>query len=64
MRNKGIPRLQSHGRGDQLVRIVVWTPTKLSPQEKGMLEELASGEHMHPPKGGRGFFERVKEAIL
>jgi molecular chaperone DnaJ len=64
MRNKGIPRLQGHGRGDQMVRVIVWTPTKLSAKEKEMLEELASGEHMHPPRGGRGFFNRVKEAIL
>ncbi|MFQ5823523.1 MAG: molecular chaperone DnaJ [bacterium] len=64
MRSKGIPRLHSHGRGDQLVRIVVWTPTKLSSKEKKLLEELAQCEHSKPPQDDRNFLRKVKEAIF
>lgn len=64
MRGKGIPHLHSHGRGDQLIRIMVWTPTKLSSKEKKLFEELAQSEHGRPPQGGRSFIKKVKEVIF
>lgn len=64
MRNKGIPHLNGGGRGDQLVRVVVWTPTKLSSDEKRLFEELAVGENSKPPQNDRSFLKRVKEAIF
>jgi len=64
MRNKGIPHMNQGGRGDQLVRIIVWTPTKLSSEEKELLEELDKSERMRPPMDDPGFFKRVKEAIF
>lgn len=63
LRDKGIPRLQSYGRGDQLVRVHVWTPTKLNEREKALFQELARSKNTTPPKGGRGFFKRVKETF-
>ncbi|RMF61873.1 MAG: molecular chaperone DnaJ, partial [Calditrichaeota bacterium] len=64
MRNKGIPRLHGHGRGDQLVRIVVWTPTKLTAREKKLFQELAKSENLKPPRNHRSFLGKVKEAIF
>lgn len=64
MRGKGIPHLNEHGRGDQLVRIIVWTPTKLSEQEKKLFKELAESERVNPPQNDRSFLKRVKEAIF
>ncbi|MFQ5864694.1 MAG: molecular chaperone DnaJ [bacterium] len=64
MRGKGILRLHSQKRGDQLVRIVVWTPTKLSAKEKKLFEELAKSEHTKPPQNDRTFLRKVKEAIF
>ena len=47
MRGKGIPHLNSYGSGDQLVRILVYTPTKLSSKEKELLKELSKqGKHL------------------
>jgi molecular chaperone DnaJ len=63
LRGKGITRLHGHGRGDQLIRVRVWTPTKLSVKEKKLFEELASSENMKPPRD-RSFFSKIKEAIL
>src|SRR5207249_198997 len=34
LRGKGLPRFQGHGRGDQLVRVSVITPTRLSAEER------------------------------
>lgn len=40
MKGKGIPRLNSYGRGDQLVRVVAWVPGKVSKKEAELLKEL------------------------
>ena len=64
MKNKGIPHLNSYKRGDELIKIHVWTPTKIGAKEKALLKELASFASMHPDKEDKSFFERMKEAIL
>ncbi len=40
MRGKGLPRLRSSQRGDQLIKIVVDIPDDLSKQEKNLYQEL------------------------
>ena len=45
MRDKGIPHLNRGGKGDQLVRVQIVTPSKLSKEEKKLLEQLAEREH-------------------
>jgi molecular chaperone DnaJ len=68
MRDRGIPRLNGRGSGDQLVRINVWVPTRLTSREKELLKELGSAEHMTPTEeerraSGRSFFEKMKDAF-
>ena len=41
LRRKGIPHLNSFGRGNQLVRVIVDIPTKLTPRQKELLKILA-----------------------
>ena len=41
MQGKGLPRLRSNFRGDQLIRIIINIPTSLSKQEKNLYNELA-----------------------
>lgn len=64
MRGKGITHLNSHSRGDQLVRVLAWTPTKLSEQEKNLFYQLAECDSIVPPKGDKSFFSKVKEALF
>jgi molecular chaperone DnaJ len=64
LKGKGIPHLRGSGRGDQLVRVIVVTPSKLSSKQKEVLEEFSklSGEdnYRSNPKGkSKGFFERL-----
>jgi molecular chaperone DnaJ len=40
MRGKGVPKLRGIGRGDHLVEVVVDIPTKLSREEKKLIEQL------------------------
>lgn len=67
MRERGIPHLNSYGRGDQIVRIQVWVPRKLNAKEKELLKELSKSEHIVPTeedqRGAKSFFEKVKDAF-
>ncbi|MCL5267508.1 MAG: molecular chaperone DnaJ [Bacteroidetes bacterium] len=49
MREKGLPHLNGYGKGDQLVAINVYTPTKLNQHEKDLLKDLARSSNMKPP---------------
>ena len=40
LKGKGLPRMNSRGRGDHYVRVVVNIPKKLSKHQKNMLEEI------------------------
>lgn len=63
MRGKGIPHLHRSGRGDQLVQVLVWVPTKLSGDDKKLLESLARSESFKPPRADRSFLERLRETL-
>ncbi|OQX96538.1 molecular chaperone DnaJ [candidate division KSB1 bacterium 4572_119] len=64
LRGKGIRHLNDHGKGDQLVRVVVWTPTKLNDDEKSIFKDLADHKNFQPPKEDKSFFNKVKEALF
>jgi len=63
LRGSGIAELGGYGRGDQLVRITVETPKKLSARQRELLEEFAreAGEDVHPQT--KSFLEKVKSII-
>jgi molecular chaperone DnaJ len=63
MAGKGIPHLGGNGRGDQLVQIDVWVPTRLSAEERSHVEELAESKNLAPPEGDRGFWRKMREAF-
>ena len=44
MRGEGMPHVRGKGRGDQLVRVVVRTPTNLNEKQRKALEQLGEGE--------------------
>lgn len=65
LRGQGMPRLRADGRGDLLVRILVWTPTELTEEQREALEALGRLEE-RPPEPDRtepGFWDRVKAAF-
>jgi len=63
LKGKGLPHLQSYGQGDLFVHINVWTPTRISKEEKEVLERLRESENFAPApeKGEKGFFKRMKD---
>lgn len=40
LKGKGMPDLRGYGTGDQFVRVTVMTPTKLTPEQKGLVKKL------------------------
>ncbi len=63
LRGKGIPSVNGYeNRGDQLVTIHVWTPKRLSKEEKTMLEKLSKSTNFQPSEEDkeRNFFSRMK----
>lgn len=63
LQGKGLPSVHGHSTGDQLIHVSIWTPKKLSDDEKRLLEQLREAENFkpHPGKGEKGFFERMKD---
>ncbi len=60
---KGLPSLDSYGKGDMFIHINVWTPTHLTPEQKEFFEkQMNSGEMNAEPSGKeKTFFEKVKD---
>jgi molecular chaperone DnaJ len=67
LRGKGLPQLQSAGRGDLIVRVVVWTPSGLNAEQEALLRKLARVESRPPERipdeDDRGFWSKVREAF-
>ena len=63
LRGKGIRDINGYSTGDQLIHINVWTPKKLSSEEKASLEAFRNSANFQPQPDvhEKGFFERMKE---
>jgi molecular chaperone DnaJ len=69
LKGEGVPELHSGVRGDLIARIRVWTPRKLSREQREALQRLAEVEDAPParveeePDGLRGLWSKVREAF-
>ncbi|MNN72368.1 Chaperone protein DnaJ [compost metagenome] len=63
LKGKGVPKLRGIGQGDQHIKVVVITPSKLSDEQKELLREFAAldGEQTH--ENEQSFFDRMKRAF-
>ena len=63
LRGKGVKDINGYGHGDQLIYVNVWTPKKLTADEKAKLESLRTSTNFapQPDSDEKGFFERMKE---
>lgn len=60
LRGKGIPVLGGYGKGDQLVKVIVEVPEKISKRQRQLITELAAemGEEVHPQQ--KSFLDKLK----
>ena len=63
LRGKGLPSLDSYGKGDLLVHINLWTPKELSKEQKVFFEQMKDDDHFtpDPSNSDKSFFEKVKD---
>ncbi|RMG85421.1 MAG: molecular chaperone DnaJ [Bacteroidetes bacterium] len=63
LQGKGLPSVQSYGKGDQLVHVNIWTPKKLNNEERALMEKLRKMPNFQPQPGKneRSFFEKMKD---
>ena len=63
LRGKGLKSINSHGSGDLLVHVNVWTPKTLSKDQKSFFEQMQDDDHFKPSpdKTDKSFFEKVKD---
>ena len=64
LKERGVPHLRSHGRGDQLVRVFAVTPQSLDDRQKKLFKELAKTLGKATlPQDERSFFEKIKDSL-
>jgi len=62
LKGKGFPHLRGYGHGDELVRVEIKTPNKMSPAQKEAVRKLAEAFGEEVPEE-KGFFDKVKDAL-
>jgi len=63
LKGHGIPYRRGGGRGDQHVRVIVTTPTKLTDKQKALLREFGEATSEHQQMGKKSFLDKVKENL-
>jgi molecular chaperone DnaJ len=68
LRDKGIPHLNSYGKGDFIVKLSVFVPKSVNSKEKTLIKELSESTNINPKRNASGknkdFFDKVKEAFF
>jgi molecular chaperone DnaJ len=62
LKGKGIAKLGGYGMGDQIIELVLETPTRLTSEQKELFEKLSELEELQKNCNpiSKGFFEKVK----
>ncbi|HVE33129.1 MAG TPA: molecular chaperone DnaJ [Gemmatimonadaceae bacterium] len=67
LRGRGLPRVNASGSGDLHVRVQLWTPERVTDEERQLLARLAELQPGIPAdgrgKGAGGFWAKMKEAL-
>jgi molecular chaperone DnaJ len=69
LKGKGFPAFQSYEKGDEVIKVNVWTPQRLTNEEKDMLEKLSRSPNFKPgaeqkdDKDDKSFFGKIKDAF-
>src|SRR5438094_7039066 len=61
VRNKGVPVLNGHGKGDLFVEVRVQTPSRLTKRQRELLEELQGTTHVENKPQQRSILGKMKD---
>ena len=61
LKGKGLPEVQSYGRGDLLVKVNVFIPKEISTEERKTIEKLQTSDSFNPTTAeAKGLFSKLK----
>jgi molecular chaperone DnaJ len=63
IKGKGVPHLQSNGRGDQIISVNVVVPRNLTDEQRELFEKLSQSFGSTVPQPEKGFFDKIKDAF-
>ncbi len=63
IKGKGMPRLNHSSRGDILVNVHIWVPTKLKDNERAIMQGLSVSDSFKPPKASKSFFSKLRQSL-
>jgi len=61
IKGQGLPDMRTRRTGDELVQIIIETPTKLNAKQQEMLREFAKTENKKVLPKVKSFFEKLKK---
>lgn len=61
LKGQGIQGLNTYSKGDEIVRAVLITPTKIAKEETELYTKLREFDNKRDLKPGRGFFSKIKD---
>lgn len=65
LKGKGLPGLNTYGRGDQIIQVHIWVPKKLTSEERKTLEKLREAKNFIPDvnetRKEKSFFDKMKD---
>lgn len=62
LRGKGLPDVNSYGKGDLLAKVNVWIPKNLSKDERKLVEKMKEAEGFKPGSGDKkSIFSKMKD---
>ena len=60
LKGLGVPSLKTHQAGDEIIRVKIQIPTKMSARQKELLAEFAKESGVSLDAEGDGFFDKMK----
>jgi len=63
LRGKGFPEVNGYHTGDELIKVHIWIPKKVSAEEQELLKKIKDSENFSPKNArkDKGFFDRMKD---
>jgi molecular chaperone DnaJ len=63
LKGKGLGRLDGRGKGDLLVRVTVWVPTKLSKEDREAIERISGSLGREKLEPGKTFLKKLRKTL-
>jgi molecular chaperone DnaJ len=61
LKGQGIQGLNTYSKGDEIVKVILVTPTKISREEQDIYEKLREFDLKREMKPGKGFFKKLRD---